>query len=72
MEQFFATVTILPLSQPVLDRAVQLRQQRRMWLGDAMIAGTALAHNRTLVTRNITDFIWIAELRLLNPFDFCS
>lgn len=32
LEQFFATVTILPLSQPVLDKAVQLRQQRRMSL----------------------------------------
>ncbi|NMG09218.1 twitching motility protein PilT [Brasilonema sp. UFV-L1] len=43
-----------------------------MSLGDAMIAGTALAHNRTLVTRNTADFIWIAELQLLNPFELCS
>ena len=40
-----------------------------MTLGDALVAGTALAHNLTLVTRNTTDFAWIAGLTLLNPFE---
>jgi toxin FitB len=40
-----------------------------MTLGDAIIAGTALVYELTLVTRNIDDFRWIAELNLLNPFD---
>jgi predicted nucleic acid-binding protein len=40
-----------------------------MTLGDAIIAGTALVHQRTLVTRNIQDFRWISDLELLNPFD---
>jgi predicted nucleic acid-binding protein len=68
LESFFATATILPLSQPVLDQAVKLRQMRKMSLGDALVAGTALAHGRTLVTRNTDDFKWIAGLSLLNPF----
>jgi predicted nucleic acid-binding protein len=42
---------------------------RRMTLGDAIIAATALVHDRTLVTRNIGDFLWIAELTLINPFE---
>lgn len=64
----FEASTLLPISRAVLDSAVSLRQQRRISLGDALIAGTALVHQRTLVTRNSQDFDWIPELSLLNPF----
>ena len=67
-EEFFRIVEVLHISQAVLDRAVALRQMRRMTLGDSIIAATALVYNRTLVTRNIEDFQWIAELTLFNPF----
>jgi hypothetical protein len=40
-----------------------------MTLGDALIAGTALAHGLTLVTRNLEDFEGISGLSLLNPFE---
>ena len=39
-----------------------------MTLGDALVAGTALAHDLTLVTRNTSDFDWISDLSLLDPF----
>jgi len=68
-EAFFAAATILPLSQDVLEQAVKLRQVRKMSLGDALVAGTALAFGRTLVTRNTDDFRWIAGLPVLNPFE---
>jgi predicted nucleic acid-binding protein len=66
--RFFATARMLPLDQPVLDRAVSLRQQRRVSLGDSLIAATALVHGLTLVTRNVEDFRWIAGLALIDPF----
>ena len=44
-----------------------LRQRRKMSLGDSIIAGTAIAHERTLVTRNTDDFRWIEEIKLLDP-----
>jgi len=68
-EEFFGVVEVLPISNAVLDRALLLRQMRRMTLGDAIIAATALVYGRTLVTRNIEDFRWIAELTLINPFE---
>jgi len=68
-EQFFRRSRVFPLSQAVLDQAVTLRQQRRMSLGDALIAGTALVYDLTLVTRNVDDFRWIHGLSLLNPFE---
>jgi hypothetical protein len=67
LESFFATALILPLARPILEQAVQLRQQRKMSLGDALIAATALVHNRTLVTRNTADFQWVEGLDVLDP-----
>jgi predicted nucleic acid-binding protein len=68
-EAFFQAAEVLPISQAVLIQAVALRQQRRMTLGDAIIAGTALVYNLTLVTRNVDDFRWITDLNLFNPFE---
>jgi predicted nucleic acid-binding protein len=67
-EAFFAEARVLPLSQPVLDEAVRLRQAKKIKLGDSLMAGTALLHDLTLVTRNVDDFIGISGLRILNPF----
>ena len=68
-ERFFQAARVLPISQAVLDQAVTLRQQRRMTLGDAIIAGTALVHGLTLVTHNTADFTWIGGLSLLDPLE---
>ena len=45
-----------------------LRRQRRMKLGDAIIAATALEIGAKLVTRNVDDFKHIAGLELIDPF----
>jgi predicted nucleic acid-binding protein len=39
-EDFFAVATILPISESVLSKAIELRQMRKMSLGDALIGGT--------------------------------
>jgi predicted nucleic acid-binding protein len=67
LEQFFQTAERLPLSETVVQWAVKLRQRRKMSLGDSIVAGTAIAHERTLVTRNTDDFRWIEEIKLLDP-----
>ena len=66
-EDFFQSVQMLPLTPEIADRAVELRQQRSMGLGDAIIAATALEHSITLITRNTHDFRRIANLDLHNP-----
>ena len=68
-EAFFAAAPALPLSDTVLQQAVRLRQVKKMTLGDALVAATALTYKLTLVTRNTKDFGWIDGLSLLNPFD---
>ncbi|MEH1875299.1 type II toxin-antitoxin system VapC family toxin [Nostoc sp.] len=68
-EEFFQVAQVLPISQDVLNQAVILRQQKRMTLGDAIIASTALVYGLTLITRNTDDFRWITQIRLWNPFE---
>ena len=58
----------LGLDAEIAERAIALRQQRKMGLGDAIIAATALVHGLTLVTRNMDDFKHVAGLELSNPF----
>jgi predicted nucleic acid-binding protein len=41
--------------------------KRRLKLGDAIIAATALTHRMPLVTRNTDDFAGIPGLRLIDP-----
>ncbi|AVH70112.1 type II toxin-antitoxin system VapC family toxin [Nostoc sp. 'Lobaria pulmonaria (5183) cyanobiont'] len=68
-EEFFQVAQVLPISEDVLNQAVILRQQKRMTLGDAIIAGTALVYGLTLITRNTDDFCWIPQFHLWNPFE---
>jgi predicted nucleic acid-binding protein len=68
-KEFFAAAPVLGIDSTVLEQAVRLRQLRKMTLGDALVAGTALAHSLTLVTRNTGDFCWIPNLSVLDPFE---
>ena len=68
-KSFFDSSAILPISDEVIDEAVRLRQQRKINLGDSLIAATAIVNNFTLVTNNIKDFKWIDSLTLINPLE---
>ena len=67
LEKFFRTAERLPLSETVVQWAIQLRQRRKMSLGDSIVAGTTIAYNRTLVTHDTDDFRWIEEIKLFDP-----
>lgn len=63
----FTKTKTYPISKPIIELGIQLKQQRKMSVGDAIIAATALVHNQTLATRNVSDFSWIEQLEILNP-----
>ncbi|MGA2749968.1 MAG: type II toxin-antitoxin system VapC family toxin [Verrucomicrobiota bacterium] len=68
-DRWFADLRRLDVTEPILRRAAALRRERRMKLGDAIVAATALTHDLELVTRNVEDFKHVAGLRVINPFD---
>ena len=49
-------------------RAQVHRSGQILDLGDALIAGTARAHNLTIATRNVSDFRYVA-IDVPNPWD---
>ena len=61
------TFTEVPLNESIIKKAIQLKQLKRMSLGDAIIAATAIENNCTLWTANIEDFTEIDNLKLFNP-----
>lgn len=60
---------ILMIGTVTLELAIALRQQRKMTVGDALIAATCLEHQRVLATANTKDFEWIEGLEIYNPMD---
>lgn len=69
LTEFFDAADVLPISFPVAAAAIRCRQQRRMSLGDAFIAGTALSHDLRLATHNPGDVTWIDDLEVFDPLD---
>ncbi|QMW04153.1 type II toxin-antitoxin system VapC family toxin [Spirosoma foliorum] len=68
MEALIADSIILPLDKTVANQTIAIRRQRKIKLPDAIIAATALVHGCTLVTRNVSDFVSIDGLLVINPF----
>lgn len=70
LNDFLALALILPVDDLVANKAIDLRKaHKKLKLGDALIAATALVYDFTLVTRNTKDFQIIAELDCVNPHE---
>ena len=73
LHAFLEGKEILPLSQAVIERFAIVRgalpRQIRQQIGDIdiLIAATALEHELTLLTRNLSDFQHIPDLNLYQP-----
>jgi len=68
LDRFIITSVIYPLSDNVVKYTIELCKQNKIKLPDAIITATALTEGFTLVTRNISDFNKISNLKLLDPF----
>lgn len=69
LEEFIDTANILSLDDAVTKRVIALRRIKKIKLGDAIIAATALEHDLTLISRNVADFVNIQGLTVINPWD---
>lgn len=60
-------LTQVHIDEIVIELAIRLRQQRKMSLGDALIAASCLAQALPFATANTKDFDWIDGLHVYNP-----
>ena len=64
---FLSNATVIYIDKLIEKKAIDIRQNKKMKLGDSIIASTALVNNLTIVTRNESDFYGL-ELTIYNPF----
>lgn len=64
VRRMLAPLSELPVDRRIAERAAAVRRDCGLRLPDALIAGTALVHDLTLLTRNRADFRRVPELRL--------
>ena len=67
-EEFLSRLPELSITHAIASRTIALRSTSSIRLGDALLAATALETNLPLMTRNVSDFSNIQNLRLINPF----
>lgn len=65
---FFEIINVIPLTNPIVNKTIEIRKYRKIKLADAIIAATAIVSNLTLVTANLEDFKNIPGLSVLNIF----
>lgn len=66
-EAVFDIVPAISISESIVQKAIVLKQAKKMSVGDAITAATALLHNLTLITVNTKDFSHIPDLVVKNP-----
>jgi hypothetical protein len=64
---YFDSIPSLLPTADIVEKAITLRQTRKMSLGDSIIAATALVHDLDLYTHNVADFAGILDLRIVDP-----
>ena len=69
LENLFAELSVVYPSVEVFQKAIELRQKRNISVSDVLIAATAIFHNLSLATHNISDFNWVDELDLIDPLE---
>lgn len=69
LSEFIDNSIVYALDERIILKTIELRQQLRIKTPDAIIAATAVINNQILITRNTRDFISIAGLNVINPYE---
>jgi predicted nucleic acid-binding protein len=64
---FMELPSILPINDAVIERTIAIRQTKKIALGDAIIAATAIVYDLVLISRNTADFKNIVGLKIIDP-----
>ena len=69
LHNFMNDSLVFELEKDIKLKTADIRKAHKIKLPDAIIAATALIHDLTLLTRNVTDFKNIDGLNLINPHE---
>jgi predicted nucleic acid-binding protein len=68
IEQICENIPTIGLDKNIVDKVIQIKQNHKIKLPDAIILATTLVNQFTLVTANVSDFINIDNsLQIVNP-----
>ncbi len=66
---FMEITTVLPINEAVIEKTIALRQTKKIALGDAIIAATAIVYSLILFSRNTADFKNVEGLQVIDPYN---
>ena len=66
LTNFVEELTIIHLSDEVVDKCIELRKNHKTKLPDAIIAATSIVHNLDIITRNKSDYKNINGINLID------
>lgn len=69
LEKFFNAIEILPISEAIAKKSIEIRQRKPIALADAIIAATAIVHDDILFTENTKDYLGIKGLKMVSIKD---
>lgn len=69
LHNFIDDALVFELEKEIKFKTAYIRKAHKIKLPDAIIASTAITHDLTLLTRNISDFKNIDGLNLINPYE---
>ena len=58
---------VLDLTSTIVDVSIDIRKKHKTKLPDAIIAATALVYGLVLISRNVSDFKNIHDLKVIDP-----
>jgi len=67
-ETLLRSISEIPLHEEIIRLCINFRQNYPIKLPDAIIAATARHAKVPLMTRNMTDFERVPELKMVDPF----
>lgn len=68
LQEFINESNVIGLEENIILKTIELRKQYKIKLPDAIIAATALSGKMDLISHNISDFIKVPGLKVIDPW----
>lgn len=66
MQLLFKRLQIIPIDSAIIDKAIELRQKRKLSIGDAIVGATTLINGFELISRDEKGFSSLG-ITVVNP-----